>query len=131
SAAVAGSWPNSLSGRRTLPDTLAHGIRVGSWNTKPSAPGAGLPALHSIVPLVGAASPAISRSAVDLPQPDGPSSETNSPRRTAKSKPSSAATVANAFPTPRRATMGEASLTDIDYFGRSSRPTPLSTNCNV
>ena len=33
------------------------------------------------VPELGALSPAISRSAVDFPQPDGPSSETNSPLR--------------------------------------------------
>ncbi len=32
-------------------------------------------------PLVGALSPAINRSAVDLPQPDGPSSDRNSPLR--------------------------------------------------
>ena len=46
----------------------------------------------STVPEVGALSPAISRSAVDLPQPDGPSSDTNSPVRTSRSSGPSAAT---------------------------------------
>ena len=34
-----------------------------------------------MVPLVGSSNPAISRSIVVLPEPDGPSSEKNSPRR--------------------------------------------------
>jgi len=42
-------------------------------------------ALQSIVPAVGLASPAISRSTVDLPQPEGPSSVRISPLRTSRS----------------------------------------------
>ncbi len=42
------------------------------------------------VPRVGSLRPAMMRSAVDLPQPDGPSSDRNSPSRTSRSSPSSA-----------------------------------------
>ena len=44
------------------------------------------------VPELGAPSPAISRNAVDFPQPEGPSSETNSPRATSRSSGPRAAT---------------------------------------
>ena len=30
-------WPFSRSGSQTLSNTVAHGISVGSWNTKPSS----------------------------------------------------------------------------------------------
>src|SRR6478735_1130770 len=53
----------------------------------------------------GALSSAIRRSAVDLPQPDGPSSEMNSPLRTARSSgPSAMTPLSYAFVTPRRLT---------------------------
>src|SRR5262249_28332545 len=56
---------------------------------------------------LGSRSDAISRSAVDLPQPDGPSRDTNSPSRTSRSKFSSAITeFANVLPTRRSARMG-------------------------
>src|SRR5262245_62017380 len=49
------------------------------------------------------------RSAVDLPQPDGPSSDRNSPSRTSRSSAFSARTpVPNSLPTPRSETMGAA-----------------------
>ncbi len=56
------------------------------------------------------------RSRVDLPQPDGPMSETNSPAATVRSMSSSALTspvlVANLLPTPRTTTasVGVASV---------------------
>src|SRR5215813_7525344 len=60
---------------------------------------------HVMVPAVGSLRPAISRSAVDLPHPEGPSSETNSPGRTSRSSPSSAwVPLAKVFDTPRSAT---------------------------
>src|SRR5262249_13276025 len=69
------------------------------------------PCGHSIVPLVGSERPAIRRSAVDLPQPDGPTSETSSPARTARSSPSSAVTpLAKVLPTPLSATTGGPSV---------------------
>jgi len=45
-----------------------------------------------IEPEESASSPAMQLSAVDLPQPEGPSSATNSPRRMVTVRPSSAAT---------------------------------------
>ena len=44
-----------------------------------------------MVPEVGATKPAIMRSVVDLPHPDGPKSEKNSPSRTWRSMPDTAA----------------------------------------
>src|SRR5262249_45575362 len=93
-ACADGSRPASFSGRRTFAATVAHGISVGSWNTKPMRCGAAASAsTHSTVPLVGSLKPAMMRSAVDLPQPDGPSSDTNSPggtSRSSRSRPSTA-----------------------------------------
>src|SRR6185503_14020305 len=55
----------------------------------------------SIVPAVGARKPAIIRSVVVLPQPDGPSSETSSPSSSARLKSSTAVTPPNARETWR------------------------------
>ena len=46
----------------------------------------------TIVPAVGFSKPAIIRSVVVLPQPDGPRNETNSPRSASRLKSSTAAT---------------------------------------
>ena len=75
--------PLSRSGSQTLPNTVAHGISVGSWKTKPISRfglARGIVAAfgQSTVPEVASPSPAMIRSAVDLPQPDGPSRLTNS-----------------------------------------------------
>ena len=99
--------PLSLSGSSTLLNTVVHGISVGSWNTKPMRPSPVLRAraAHSTRPCVGSLKPAMMRSAVDLPQPDGPSSDRNSPCRTSKSRPLSASVpLGNVLPTPRNAT---------------------------
>ena len=45
-----------------------------------------------MVPVLGGAKPAIMRSVVVLPQPDGPSSETNSPFLSSREKSATAAT---------------------------------------
>ena len=73
------------SGSQTLPKTVAHGISVGSWKTKPISP-SGRPVRRRCrrtasrcVPAVGSPRPAMIRSTVDLPQPEGPSRLTNSP----------------------------------------------------
>ena len=92
-----------------LAATVAHGISVGSWNTKPMprmpATVAASSRDHAIFPLVGSLKPAMMRSSVDLPQPDGPSSDTNSPGRTSRLKRSSATTpLAKVLPTLSRAT---------------------------
>ena len=92
----------SLSGSRTFAATVAHGISVGSWKTKP-IPSFSLPPTgcrHSTRPLLGSANPAIMRSAVDLPHPEGPSRDRNSPGCTSISRLSSARTpLANTLPT--------------------------------
>src|SRR5262245_35087793 len=63
---------------------------------------------HSTFPLVGSLKPAMMRSAVDLPQPEGPSSDTNSPGHTSRLRRSSATTpLAKVLPTPFSATMGD------------------------
>ena len=45
---------------------------------------------QSMRPSLGSPSPAINRSSVDLPQPDGPSSDRNSPSATVRSMPCNA-----------------------------------------
>jgi hypothetical protein len=67
---------------------LDQGASVGSWKTKPMSP-VSLPAI-SMRPELGGIKPAIIRSTVDLPQPEGPSRETKSPRPTARSTPRTA-----------------------------------------
>ena len=76
------------SGRRTLSRAVAHGISVGSWNTKPIA---GLPCGQMISPALG------SEQAGDHAQrratcrsPTGPSSDRNSPSRMSRSSGPSA-----------------------------------------
>ena len=58
-----------------------------------------------IVPLVGWSSPAIMRSVVVLPQPEGPRSETNSPAAIARLRSSTAATLPKRQPTPVRTSL--------------------------
>ena len=53
-----------------------------------------------ISPAVGFSNPAIIRSVVVLPQPDGPRNDTNSPFSTARLKSMTAATSPNSFCTP-------------------------------
>src|SRR5437588_6369505 len=56
---------------------------------------------HSTLPWLGAVKPAMMRSTVDLPQPEGPSSDRNSPRRTLKSRFASASVpFGKVLPTP-------------------------------
>src|SRR6185312_9880943 len=87
SRAAALPTPCRRSGRYTLPNTVCHGISVGSWKTKPISPSGSPLALifedgHSTVPEEAAPSPAMILSAVDLPQPEGPSRLMNSPEDT-------------------------------------------------
>jgi hypothetical protein len=98
-----------------LAATVAQGISVGSWNTKPMRRAPVAPAacasIHSTFPLVGSLKPAMMRSAVDLPQPEAPSSDTNSPGHTLRSRRSRATTpLAKLLPTPRSAMMGVSGL---------------------
>src|SRR5262249_23869386 len=114
-AGAFGSSPANFSGRRTFAATVAQGISVGSWNTKPMRRGpaalAASASSHSTVPLVGSLQPPMMRSAVDWPQPDGPSNDTNSPGRTLRSRRSSATTpFAKVLPTLWSATTGAPDL---------------------
>src|SRR5262252_1628917 len=59
----------------------------------------------SMVPAVGSMKPAIMRKVVVLPQPDGPSSETNSPSLSARSSPATAAVPPKRFSMPRSASL--------------------------
>src|SRR5215469_18444731 len=93
---------------------------------------------HSTAPLLGAVKPAMMRSAVDLPQPEGPSSVRNSPAHMLKSSLESVSVpLGNVLSTPRRAS-SEGAVHDwmagdiVDYcFGCRLSPTFLPTNCSV
>ena len=74
--------------------TVIQGNRPWSWNTiavSGDGPSISLPAT-AIWPEVGSSSPAIISSKVDLPQPERPSRQTNSPAPQVKSMPRSAST---------------------------------------
>ena len=82
--------PARSSGSRTLVATLAHGMSVGDWNTKAMR----RPVASSWLtgrrqsrsrPSLGSSNPATIFSSVLLPQPEGPSSVTNSPSATVRS----------------------------------------------
>ena len=78
----------------TLSRTVSQGNSADSWNTTArSGPGrrGGPPSILRL-PAVGCSKPATMLSRVDLPQPEGPSSATNSPSPTARSTPVSAVT---------------------------------------
>jgi hypothetical protein len=142
-AAAARDTPCSRSGSQTLSNTVAQGISVGSWKTKPiSAFPIGGPR-QSRIPEVGDDSPATSRSAVDLPHPDGPSRLRKSPWLMVMSTSRSATTsFPKVLPTDRRISCGPPvfALSAVcmstrkclsgNYFFRS-RPTPLFTNSSV
>src|SRR5882724_8333734 len=110
SRAVASAWffgtPRNSGPAITLPSTSRHGNTASCWNTNPtrrSTPSTG--ASNSVTsPACGFASPAISPSVVDLPQPVGPTMAKNSPGAIERSKSSSAERISPAGVTNRRAT---------------------------
>ena len=72
------------------------------------------PVAHSMLPEVAGSSPAMSRSAVDLPQPEGPRSDRKSPARTRRSSRASAVMpFGNSFETPVSVTSGAPAPTAI------------------
>ena len=92
-------------GRRTFSSEVRQSSSVAFWNISPTSrrgPFTGSPCTVS-VPAVRSISPATMRNSVDLPHPDGPTSETKSPFGMSKLAPSSATTapLAKVFPTPR------------------------------
>jgi hypothetical protein len=84
------------SGRAMFAATVRQSNRTGDWNTIPNwrrrRASRGSSPLAWIRPPVGVDSPATSRRSVDLPQPDGPMSDTNVPIGTSKLTSSSALT---------------------------------------
>ena len=80
-------------------------------------------------PEVGRSKPATSRSAVVLPQPDGPSSETNSPVAISRSMPARATT------SPNRRCNCFSSTAAMAYFPPSVigawRPLPTASSASI
>ncbi len=77
---------------------MRHFSSTGAWKTMPtdgSGPVTARPST-STRPRLGGRSPAMTRRSVDLPQPDGPTMATSSPRPTARSMSRSASTVPDA-----------------------------------
>src|SRR5687768_3469191 len=82
-----GEWsPRASKPNRTLPSTVRQANKdlLYSWNSSTKSAGGPLTSvpLTSTRPLLGASKPAIVISSVVLPQPDGPTKETNSPGST-------------------------------------------------
>src|SRR5437773_1953187 len=73
-------------GRHTFSRAVAQGRRVSFWNMYPMREPAPWPSMPAtcVLPSAGARRPAMTLSMVDLPQPDGPTMETNSPSLTAR-----------------------------------------------
>ena len=114
------------SGRRTFASTRAHGIRVGSWNTKASdrpldPTRSNAPDHHRIRPSEGSIRLAMSLSSVLLPQPEGPMSVRNSPAAMVRSIGASA-----------RVPLGNTLSADrISTTGAPSGPRPPGSSGNV
>ena len=66
-----------------------------------------------IVPLVGSSNPPIIRNVVVLPQPEGPSSEKNSPAPTSRETPSTARTSRNRFSRSSSWISGDGATEDV------------------
>ena len=81
--------------KATLSYTVSQGKLASSWNTTPMPsgtwPATGLFSKVTL-PVVGALSPASTSSSVDLPPPEGPTPEKNSPRAMSRSIGPSACT---------------------------------------
>ena len=96
SAAADSGRPSTSSGSMTLRSTERQGSRAASWNAMPSSPrlrnSCGVAPRIWMIPSSGSSRPAISRSRVDLPQPDGPIRAMNSPRAMSSDTLSSATT---------------------------------------
>src|SRR6185295_11986976 len=93
-----------------LVNTVRHGRRLSLWNTKPrSLPGARTTRPSSSTsPVLAVSSPATMRRNVVLPQPEGPTTEMNSPRSTARLMSESACRSPNALPRCWIASLGTA-----------------------
>ena len=81
-----GGRPAAAAPARRCGGTVSHGNSAGSWNIRAVRPST------STRPAVGRSSPATSVSSVDLPQPEAPTRQTNSPARTSSEMRSRAST---------------------------------------
>ena len=114
SATASGSWrrPTSSRASRMLAATDRQGSSDGSWKATPMRrwrrSSSGEAPAMSMEPSSGWSSPATSRRAVDLPQPEGPMRAQNPPGGTCRSKPARAVTSpaprAKVRPTPTTST---------------------------
>ena len=105
--------------------TVVQGISAASWKTKPTL---GFARLQETLPVLGAIRPAMRRSAVLLPQPEGPTSETNSPAAAAKLTRSSASVpFGKVFVT----LSNERSNHFCSFAGGAGTPRPLFTKASV
>ena len=80
------STPRSSMARATLSSTVRQGSRESAWEIYPTegeTPCTGLPSMRACPP-VGTTCPANTFRAVDLPQPEGPTRATSSPRSTVR-----------------------------------------------
>ena len=104
-AAAALSVPASFSGRNTLPNTVAQGISVGSWNTKP------MPRLRAAPSLPGHRAARRLAQARDDAERRRLAAAGRAEQRqefAVEIEPSSAESGAEHLPTPRSETMGAA-----------------------
>jgi hypothetical protein len=95
-APASGGMLRAFMLKATLRSTVIQGNSPWSWNTMlvlSDGPSSSTPPTQ-IVPTVGASRPAISCSNVDLPQPESPRRQTNSPSAAVRSMPRSASTEA-------------------------------------
>ncbi len=84
---VSRSSRRTSTGIMTLRRTVRQASSTGLWKTMPTSSGGSVTARPSmrISPEVGGIRPATSFRSVDFPQPDGPTTATNSPSRMSRS----------------------------------------------
>ena len=112
-------------GSSTLRRTVSQGSSAGSWNIT-----AGRPSAIWIVPEVTLSRPAISESSVDLPHPEAPRMQTNSPLCNSSETFSSAVVerlpLPNTFVTPSRVTKAFVGLDVLEPRGAAQSATFIS-----
>src|SRR4051812_25304726 len=94
------TWPATSRPMIALANTVRQGNRLSFWNTKPRSPPGRCTARPSskTSPELAGSRPATIRRKVVLPQPEGPTTEMNSPRSTSRLMSCSACRSLKAFP---------------------------------
>ena len=112
--------PPTSSGSITFSRAVRHGRRAASWKTKPMSrfirATAGRSPSTESAPDVGGMRSAMTRSKVDLPQPDGPRRVRKPPRRTDKLTLSRAVTEPRSV-TKRTVTFSQTTATSLSLPG--------------